>query len=524
MSPGLSTGIKPVATIDPSVINKALNSYYTSSPLLYVVSNNTVSVIEVNTNKVVDIIYFKPEIVPEDVAVNGDYTKLYVLYYNITEWEQDEDYNYNGENKEHYIDTIDLSTKQIVASTRQPGNGRYALQGNPVKMLASEDGKYLYLMFIEHGYGHTYSTLYRYDTAANAYTASLHDLNEEWSLYWVTDMTLGNDGYLYIADRQGHTVYRITVPTLDKFYRYFLWDYHAKEKLLWGLDVNTKTGRIFIADTDNAHKTLKSVTTVDMAGYNWYNWTGIASFGTSNSPTLVKLSPGGGVLYVLEPNAKTVEAFSAPTYNKAGSYSIGDYPADFALSPDGARLYVSNAGDDAVTAIDLTTGTPFPGSPIKVGNLPTRLVMGTKPEGNISINNSELHSRIRENVMVSVRPFPGLPDSTGSSSSNNSTIGGGLILIDPNLGTFTRINMTDLTPPGSAPVNETAPDNNTQAGNTTGQGGQQQASPTATAATPAGQATATATAAGASATPGFEWIVALSGIAAVLTLISMRRR
>ena len=143
LSPGLSPGILPVATVDPSVINKALNSYHTSSPLLYVVSNNTISVIEVNTNKVVDIIYFKPEIVPEGVAVNGDYTKLYVLYYNITEWEQDDDYYYNGENQEHYIDTIDLSTKQIVASTRQPGNGRYALQGKPVKMLASEDGKYL---------------------------------------------------------------------------------------------------------------------------------------------------------------------------------------------------------------------------------------------------------------------------------------------------------------------------------------------------------------------------------------------
>jgi YVTN family beta-propeller protein len=489
-----------------------------------VVSNNTVSVIEVSTNKVVDIINFKPEIVPEDVAVNGDYSKLYVLYYNITEWEQDDDYYYNGENKEHYIDTIDLSTKQIVASTRQPGNGRYALQGKPVKMLASEDGKYLYLMFVRYGLGHSYSTLYRYDTAANAYTASLHDLNEERSLYWVTDMALGDDGYLYIADRAGHTVYRITVPALDKFYRYFLWDYHAQEKLLWGIDVNTKTGRIFIADTDNDHKTLKSVTTVDMAGYNWYNWTGIASFETSSSPSLITLSPGGGVLYALEPTAKTVEAFSAPTYKSAASYSTGSFPADIALSPDGARLYVSNAGDDTVTAIDLTTGTPFAGSPIKVGNLPSRLVMGTKPQGNISINNSELHSRIMENLKVSVRPFPGLPNSTGSSSNSNNTIGGGLVLIDPNLGTFTRINMTDMTPPGSAPANETAPGNNTQAGNMTGQGGQQQASPAATAATPTGQATATATAAGASATPGFEWIAALSSIAAVLTLISLRRR
>ena len=88
MSPGPVTGHIPVATVDPSVINKALNSYHTSSPLLYVVNNNTISVIEVNTNKVVDIIYFKPDIVPEGVAVNGDYTKLYVLYYNITEWEQ----------------------------------------------------------------------------------------------------------------------------------------------------------------------------------------------------------------------------------------------------------------------------------------------------------------------------------------------------------------------------------------------------------------------------------------------------
>jgi YVTN family beta-propeller protein len=274
---------------------------------------------------------------------------------------------------------------------------------------------------------------------------------------------------------------------------------------------------------------LKSVTTLDMDAYNWYNWTGIGSFATSGSPSLVTLSPGGGVLYALEPTARTVEAFSAPTYHKAASYGTGSFPADIALSPDGARLYVSNTGDDTVTAIDLATGTPFPGSPIKVGNAPTRLVMGRQPQGNISVNNSELHSRITENLQSGVRPLPRLPvlNSSGSgngSGSNNSSIGKGLVHIDPGLGTFTWVNLTDLTPPGTAPANETAPAASPAPGNTTGQGSQQQASPTTGAATPTGQATSASQATGSTATPGFEWLAALSGIAAVLAVASLRKR
>ncbi|WP_424358805.1 hypothetical protein [Methanocella sp. MCL-LM] len=522
LNPALSSGVMPRATVDPAIIGNVINSYYTRSPLLYVVGNNTVSVIEVNTNKVIDVIYFNPDIVLADAAVNGDYTRLYVLYYNNTEWEASPEYEYMHSAPDYYIDTIDLSDKQVVASTRQKGNGRYALYGDPVEVLLSKDGNYLYVMFVHYGLGQPESWLYRYDTAANAYTAAVHDLNADRSLVWVTDMELGDDGYLYIADRQGHAVYRITEPALDKFYRYFLWDYHSKEKLLWGLDVNPKTGRIFIADTDNEHKALKSVTTVDMAAFDWSSWAGISSFGTTSAPSLVTLSPGGGVLYVLEPTAKMVEAFSAPAYKTAGSYSTGNLPADIALSPDGSRLYVSNTGDNTVTAIDLTTGTPFAGSPIKAGNRPSGLMMGVQPQGNISINNSELRSRISTNLKANTRLVNVLPKSTGNAS--NGSMSGGMVLIDPDRGTFTRVVLTDMTPQANASDIEPAstvtptPGATPPGDNKTGPENQQQATPATTMATPTGSATPP----GASAVPGFGWIMAISGIT-VVALIGLRR-
>ena len=47
---------------------------------------------------------------------------------------------------------------------------------------------------------------------------------------------------------------------------------------------------------------------------------------------------------------------------------VGDTPLGVAVTPDGATAYVTNAGSDTVTPIDVATNTP--GTPIPVGDGP----------------------------------------------------------------------------------------------------------------------------------------------------------
>src|SRR5690606_17252530 len=60
----------------------------------------------------------------------------------------------------------------------------------------------------------------------------------------------------------------------------------------------------------------------------------------------------GGLLVVAGPASVAV----ADTPTVVDSYTSGSFPFAVAVSPDGGTLYVANAGDDEVTAVDAATG------------------------------------------------------------------------------------------------------------------------------------------------------------------------
>lgn len=92
----------------------------------------------------------------------------------------------------------------------------------------------------------------------------------------------------------------------------------------------------------------------------------LKNFSSSFAATLV-LAPDGNTLYALDQANWRVVLFATPSLKPIGSLPTGSYPFGLALSPDGARLYVTNTGlfeYKLISGVDknnlLGTGLKFP--------------------------------------------------------------------------------------------------------------------------------------------------------------------
>src|SRR5438876_11672458 len=65
----------------------------------------------------------------------------------------------------------------------------------------------------------------------------------------------------------------------------------------------------------------------------------------------VAVSPDGARVYVTSIDSNTLSVINAATNVVTATADVGHRPAGVAVSPDGARLYVTNAGSDAVSGI-----------------------------------------------------------------------------------------------------------------------------------------------------------------------------
>ncbi len=88
-----------------------------------------------------------------------------------------------------------------------------------------------------------------------------------------------------------------------------------------------------------------------------------------NAPQV--LAHGGARLWVANAADGTVQAVDPATGAVSTPVKVGTNPQ--ALAYDGARLWVANASDDTVQAIDPATGDATAGAPIKVGTYPRTL-------------------------------------------------------------------------------------------------------------------------------------------------------
>lgn len=105
-------------------------------------------------------------------------------------------------------------------------------------------------------------------------------------------------------------------------------------------------------------------------------------------PNAIVLSPDGATLYVACANSGTVDAVNSVTLQvrktidtgiQTTGITEGITPDGLALSPDGGTLYVADADDDAVVAVDLHDPTPLVIGAIPVGWYATDVALS--PDG-----------------------------------------------------------------------------------------------------------------------------------------------
>jgi YVTN family beta-propeller protein len=93
-----------------------------------------------------------------------------------------------------------------------------------------------------------------------------------------------------------------------------------------------------------------------------------------NSPTHgLSIRPGEKELYVTSNVDDKIYIYSIPDCTLVGKIDTGDQPNWIAFNPDGSRAYVSNAGENTVSAINTDTREVI--ATIPVGDAPKRLAV-----------------------------------------------------------------------------------------------------------------------------------------------------
>jgi DNA-binding beta-propeller fold protein YncE len=152
------------------------------------------------------------------------------------------------------------------------------------------------------------------------------------------------------------------------------------------------------------------------------------------NPERVAVTPNGANLYVTNSGTNDVSAFSIGpggglTAVKGSPFSVappvGRFPFGVAVSPDGARLYVTNSSSDNVSAFSIGPGgglTALPASPFPAGTEPVGVAVS--PDGaNLYVVNGNVGNGPGNVSAFSIGPgggltaFPGPPFPAGTNSN-----------------------------------------------------------------------------------------------------------
>ncbi|MBE1550130.1 VCBS repeat-containing protein/YVTN family beta-propeller protein [Mycobacterium sp. OAS707] len=133
----------------------------------------------------------------------------------------------------------------------------------------------------------------------------------------------------------------------------------------------SETDSFTVAVTDGLH-TPVAVTVPDIVVAELPTNSPIATVGVGQGPSVVVVNQH--FAYVANTDDDSVTVLNASTNEVVTTFNgVGDRPVALALNSDGSTLYVANAGDSAVVAIDTATGTV--GTPIQVDGEPTGMVL-----------------------------------------------------------------------------------------------------------------------------------------------------
>jgi YVTN family beta-propeller protein len=103
------------------------------------------------------------------------------------------------------------------------------------------------------------------------------------------------------------------------------------------------------------------------------------------------ITPDGSKLYVTvtDNGTNTVSVIDTATNSVVGTIAVGSRPSGIAITPDGTKVYVVNAGDNTVSVIDTATNTVI--AVLPVGNSPIAFGVFIKPRFAGTPGNANCH-------------------------------------------------------------------------------------------------------------------------------------
>ncbi len=90
-------------------------------------------------------------------------------------------------------------------------------------------------------------------------------------------------------------------------------------------------------------------------------------------PVNVAITPNGAGVYVANAGANSVSVINTGTNTLVATIPVGSNPVNLAVTPDGTRVYVTNAESNSVSVINTTTNTVI--ATVPVGSNPVNEVI-----------------------------------------------------------------------------------------------------------------------------------------------------
>lgn len=240
------------------------------------------------------------------------------------------------------VAVIDLSTQQVIATITVPGN--------PYDLVASLDGKYIYVAHaLEQG---IVSVI---DSSTNQLVQQITVGNKPHGF------ALTNDGkYLYTANSDSNSVSVVDLIT-----------YEVVATVAFSDGLGTLPFEI-VMSPDGLHAYVANLGSSTVSVIRLSDNIIVDTLSVGISPNDLAVTPDGSYLLVADTGSQTVLLFNLATYTSA-SVTVGGEPQVIAITADSLTAYVQNYEQPgAVNVINIAAATT---SSISVGSHPSWLAM-----------------------------------------------------------------------------------------------------------------------------------------------------